>query len=76
VPATLYGSVAAARFTCHYERLNRPYAGMLDILRKQAEPAAILAVDSLLAGNLRQDIPGVPFLSVDYPGFNPDLSSR
>ncbi|MGO7204955.1 glycosyltransferase family 39 protein, partial [Rhizobium ruizarguesonis] len=76
VPATLYGSVAAARFTGHYERLNRPYAGMLDILRKQAEPAAILAGDSLLAGNLRQDIPGVPVLSVDYPGFNPDLSSR
>ncbi|MGO4136746.1 ArnT family glycosyltransferase [Rhizobium brockwellii] len=76
VPAVLYGSVATARFTGHYERLNRPYAGMLDILRKQAEPAAILAGDSLLAGNLRQDIPGVPVLSVDYPGFNPDLSSR
>ncbi|MBY5437946.1 ArnT family glycosyltransferase [Rhizobium leguminosarum] len=76
VPATLYGSVAAARFTGHYERLNRPYAGMLDILRRQAEPAAILAGDSLLAGNLRQDIPGVPVLSVDYPGFNPDLTSR
>ncbi|API52449.1 hypothetical protein BMW22_13235 [Rhizobium leguminosarum] len=76
VPATLYGSVATARFTGHYERLNRPYAAMLEILRKQAEPAAILAGDSLLAGNLRQDIPGVPVLSVDYPGFNPDLSGR
>ncbi|MBY5808580.1 ArnT family glycosyltransferase [Rhizobium leguminosarum] len=76
VPAVLYGSVATARFTGHYERLNRPYAGMLETLRKQAEPAAILAGDSLLAGNLRQDIPGVPVLSVDYPGFNPDLSSR
>ncbi|MGO7171902.1 ArnT family glycosyltransferase [Rhizobium leguminosarum] len=76
VPAALYGSVATARFSGHYERLNRPYAGMLETLRKQAEPAAILAGDSLLAGNLRQDIPGVPILSVDYPGFNPDLSSR
>ncbi|MBY5661999.1 ArnT family glycosyltransferase [Rhizobium leguminosarum] len=76
VPATLYGSVATARFTGHYERLNRPYAGMLETLRKQAEPAAILAGDSLLAGNLRQDIPGVPVLSMDYPGFNPDLTSR
>ncbi|MCW1754448.1 ArnT family glycosyltransferase [Rhizobium acaciae] len=76
VPAALYGSVATARFTGHYERLNRPYAGMLEILRKQAEPAAILAGDSLLAGNLRQDIPGVPILSVDYPGFNPDLTGR
>ncbi|WP_027685337.1 ArnT family glycosyltransferase [Rhizobium leguminosarum] len=76
VPAALYGSVAAARLTGHYERLNRPYAGMLEILRKQAEPAAILAGDSLLAGNLRQDIPGVPVLSVDYPGFHPDLTSR
>ncbi|NKK82456.1 ArnT family glycosyltransferase [Rhizobium leguminosarum] len=76
VPATLYGSVATARFTGHYERLNRPYAAMLDILRKQAEPAAILAGDSLLAGNLRQDISGVPVLSVDYPGFHPDLSGR
>lgn len=76
VPATLYGSVATARFTGHYERLNRPYADMLETLRKQAEPAAILAGDSLLAGNLRQDIPSVPILSVDYPGFNPDLTSR
>ncbi|ANP84831.1 ArnT family glycosyltransferase [Rhizobium leguminosarum] len=76
VPAALYGSVATARFTGHYERLNRPYAGMQETLRKQAEPAAILADDSLLAGNLRQDIPGVPILSVDYPGFNPDLTSR
>ncbi|RWX07988.1 hypothetical protein EHI45_24690 [Rhizobium leguminosarum] len=76
VPAALYGSVAAARFTGHYERLNRPYAGMLETLRKQAEPAAILAGDSLLAGNLRQDIPGVPVLSVDYPGFHPDLTGR
>ncbi|KAF5880399.1 glycosyltransferase family 39 protein [Rhizobium sp. PEPV16] len=76
VPAALYGSVATARFTGHYERLNRPYADMLETLRKQAEPAAILADDSLLAGNLRQDIPGVPILSVDYPGFNPDLTSR
>ncbi|NZD59826.1 glycosyltransferase family 39 protein [Rhizobium sp. WYCCWR 11290] len=76
VPAALYGSVATARFTAHYERLNRPYAGMLETLRRQAEPAAILADDSLLAGNLRQDIPGVPILSVDYPGFNPDLTGR
>ncbi|NNU45887.1 hypothetical protein G9X68_01895 [Rhizobium sp. WYCCWR 11279] len=76
VPAALYGSVATARFTGHYERLNRPYAGMLETLRRQAEPAAILAGDSLLAGNLRQDIPSVPVLSVDYPGFNPDLSGR
>jgi hypothetical protein len=76
VPAALYGSVATARFSGHYERLNRPYAGMLEILRKQAEPAAILAGDSLLAGNLRQDIPGVPVLSADYPGFHPDLTSR
>ncbi|MGO6972188.1 ArnT family glycosyltransferase [Rhizobium leguminosarum] len=76
VPAVLYGSVATARFTGHYERLNRPYAGMLDILRKQAEPAAILAGDSLLAGNLRQDIPSVPVLSIDYPGFNPNLTGR
>ncbi|MBB4289175.1 4-amino-4-deoxy-L-arabinose transferase-like glycosyltransferase [Rhizobium leguminosarum] len=76
VPAALYGSVAAARFTGHYERLNRPYATMLETLRQQAEPAAILAGDSLLAGNLRQDIPGVPVLSVDYPGFHPDLSGR
>ncbi|TBC93547.1 hypothetical protein ELH26_05720 [Rhizobium leguminosarum] len=76
VPAALYGSVATARFTGHYERLNRPYAGMLETLRKQAEPAAILAGDSLLAGNLRQDIPGVPVLSVDYPGFHPDLTGR
>ncbi|WP_027665185.1 ArnT family glycosyltransferase [Rhizobium leguminosarum] len=76
VPAALYGSVATARFTGHYERLNRPYAGMLETLRKQAEPAAILAGDSLLAGNLRQDIPSVPVLSIDYPGFNPDLTSR
>ncbi|MDF0698830.1 glycosyltransferase family 39 protein [Rhizobium sp. MC63] len=76
VPAALYGSVAAARFTGHYERLSRPYATMLESLRKQAEPAAILAGDSLLAGNLRQDIPGVPVLSVDYPGFRPDLSGR
>ena len=76
VPAALYGSVAAARFTGHYERLNRPYAPMLETLRQQAEPAAILAGDSLLAGNLRQDIPGVPVLSVDYPGFSPDLSGR
>ncbi|MBY5608062.1 hypothetical protein HFO32_17845 [Rhizobium leguminosarum] len=76
VPAALYGSVATARFTGHYERLNRPYAGMLETLRKQAEPAAILAGDSLLAGNLRQDIPNVPVLSMDYPGFNPDLTSR
>ncbi|RWX09607.1 hypothetical protein EHI42_26875 [Rhizobium hidalgonense] len=76
VPAALYGSVAAARFTGHYERLNRPYATMLESLRKQAEPAAILAGDSLLAGNLRQDIPGVPVLSVDYPGFHPDLTGR
>lgn len=76
VPAALYGSVATARFSGHYERLNRPYAGMLDILRKQAEPAAIIAGDSLLAGNLRQDIPGVPIVSMDYSGFKPDLSSR
>jgi hypothetical protein len=76
VPAALYGSVATARFTGHYERLNRPYAGMLEILRKQAEPAAVLAGDSLLAGNLRQDIPGVPVLSADYPGFHPDLAGR
>ncbi|MGZ2482737.1 4-amino-4-deoxy-L-arabinose transferase-like glycosyltransferase [Rhizobium pisi] len=76
VPSALYGSVAAARFTGHYERLNRPYATMLETLRQQAEPAAILAGDSLLAGNLRQDIPGVPVVSMDYPGFNPDLSSR
>jgi len=76
VPAALYASVAAARFSGHYERLNRPYATMLESLRKQAEPAAILAGDSLLAGNLRQDIPGVPVLSVDYPGFNPDLTGR
>ncbi|MBB4190512.1 4-amino-4-deoxy-L-arabinose transferase-like glycosyltransferase [Rhizobium aethiopicum] len=76
VPAALYGSVAAARFTGHYERLNRPYATMLGNLRQQAEPAAILAGDSLLAGNLRQDIPGVPVLSVDYPGFHPDLTGR
>ena len=76
VPAVLYGSVAAARFTGHYERLNRPYAPMLETLRQQAEPAAILAGDSLLAGNLRQDVPGVPVVSMDYPGFNPDLSSR
>ncbi|NKL86115.1 ArnT family glycosyltransferase [Rhizobium leguminosarum] len=76
VPAALYGSVATARFTGHYERLNRPYAGMLETLRKQAEPAAILAGDSLLAGNLRQDIPSVPVLSVDYPGFHPDLTGR
>ncbi|WP_064682030.1 glycosyltransferase family 39 protein [Rhizobium bangladeshense] len=76
VPAALYGSVAAARFTGHYERLNRPYATMLESLRKQGEPAAILAGDSLLAGNLRQDIPDVPVLSVDYPGFRPDLSGR
>ncbi|MBX4977582.1 hypothetical protein HJB73_29730 [Rhizobium lentis] len=76
VPATLYGSVASARFSGHYERLNRPYASMLEILRKQAEPAAILAGDSLLAGNLRQDIAGVPVVSVDYPGFKPDLSAR
>ena len=76
VPAALYGSVAAARFTGHYERLNRPYATMLETLRQQAEPAAILAGDSLLAGNLRQDIPGVPVVSMDYPGFHPDLSSR
>jgi len=76
VPAALYGSVATARFSGHYERLNRPYAGMLETLRKQAEPAAILAGDSLLAGNLRQDVPGVPIVSMDYPGFKPDLSSR
>jgi len=74
VPAALYGSVASARFTGHYERLNRPYADMLETLRRQAEPAAILAGDSLLAGNLRQDIPGIPVLSVDYPGFKPDVS--
>ncbi|OWV74917.1 hypothetical protein ATY76_26535 [Rhizobium sp. R339] len=76
VPVALYGSVASARFSGHYERLNRPYAEMLATLRKQAEPAAILAGDSLLAGNLRQDIPGVPVLSVDYPGFKPDISGR
>ncbi|ABC90122.1 hypothetical conserved membrane protein [Rhizobium etli CFN 42] len=76
VPAALYGSVAAARFTGHYERLNRPYATMLESLRKQAEPAAILAGDSLLAGNVRQDIPGIPVLSVDYPGFHRDLTGR
>lgn len=76
VPAALYGSVASARFSGHYERLNRPYAGMLEILRKQAEPAAILAGDSLLAGNLRQDVPGIPVLSTDYPGFKPDISGR
>ncbi|MBB2837281.1 UNVERIFIED_ORG: 4-amino-4-deoxy-L-arabinose transferase-like glycosyltransferase [Rhizobium etli] len=76
VPAALYGSVAAARFTGHYERLNRPYATMLESLRKQAEPAAIVAGDSLLAGNLRQDIPDVPVVSVDYPGFRPDLTGR
>lgn len=76
VPAVLYGSVATARFSGHYERLNRPYARMLEILRKQAEPAAILAGDSLLAGNLRQDIPGVPVVSMDYQGFKPDLSGR
>ncbi|PDT13716.1 hypothetical protein CO670_26650 [Rhizobium sp. J15] len=76
VPAALYGSVASARFSGHYERLNRPYAEMLATLRKQAEPAAILAGDSLLAGNLRQDIPDVPVLSVDYPGFKPDISGR
>ncbi|MBB4237417.1 ArnT family glycosyltransferase [Rhizobium esperanzae] len=76
VPAALYGSVASARFTGHYERLNRPYATMLETLREQAEPAAILAGDSLLAGNLRQDIPGVPVLSVDYPGFHPDLTGK
>ncbi|RUL96761.1 ArnT family glycosyltransferase [Rhizobium chutanense] len=76
VPAALYGSVATARFSGHYERLNRPYAGMLEILRKQAEPAAILAGDSLLAGNLRQDIPDIHVLSMDYPGFKPDISGR
>ncbi|RUM26412.1 hypothetical protein EFQ99_09145 [Rhizobium vallis] len=76
VPAVLYGSVATARVSGHYERLNRPYASMLEILRKQAEPAAILAGDSLLAGNLRQDIPGVPVVSMDYPSFKPDLSGR
>ncbi|MGG7539321.1 ArnT family glycosyltransferase [Rhizobium sp. 12,4] len=76
VPAILYGSVATARFTGHYERLNRPYAAMLENLRQQAEPAAILTGDSLLAGNVRQDIAGVPVLSVDYPGFHPDLTGR
>lgn len=76
VPAALYGSVATARFSGHYERLNRPYAGMLETLRKQAEPAVIVAGDSLLAGNLRKDIPGVPIISMDYPGFKPDLSGR
>ncbi|SCB60667.1 4-amino-4-deoxy-L-arabinose transferase [Rhizobium aethiopicum] len=76
VPAALHGSVASARFSGHYERLNRPYADMLESLRKQAEPAAILAGDSLLAGNIRQEIPGIPVLSMDYPGFKPDISDR
>lgn len=76
VPAALYGSVATARFSGHYERLNTPYSRMLETLRGQAEPAAILAGDSLLAGNLMQDIPGVPIVSMDYPGFKPDLSGR
>lgn len=76
IPTALYASIATARFTGHYQRPNIPYASLVTELRKQAEPGAIIAGTSLLAGNLRLDMPDIPIISLDYSDFTPDLAGK
>lgn len=73
VPAALFGTIVSARFTGHYERLNIPFARLVPQLFAEARPGAILAGDSLLAGNLRMSVPDLPIVALDYAAFRPDL---
>jgi hypothetical protein len=73
VPAALFGTIVSARFTGHYERLNIPFARLVPQLFAKARPGAILAGDSLLAGNLRMSVPDLPIVALDYAAFRPDL---
>ena len=73
VPAILFGRIAAAGWTGSYEKLNVPYAAFAQQVVKDTspQPAAIVAADQHLAGNLRTQLPYVPVLTPAYPSFNP-----
>jgi 4-amino-4-deoxy-L-arabinose transferase-like glycosyltransferase len=74
VPSILFGRVAMASLNGDYERLNTPFLRAAEALRQKADPSAIVAEGSLLAGNLRKDLYPVTVVSLDYPGFKPDIA--
>jgi 4-amino-4-deoxy-L-arabinose transferase-like glycosyltransferase len=74
VPGILFGRVAVSGLMHSYERQNISYAGLAAALSQQGQPGAIVAGDSLLAGNLHMQMPGMPVISLDYRGFKPHLS--
>ncbi len=73
VPAILFGRIATAGWTGNYEKLNVPYAAFASevVNGTSPRPAAIIAADQHLAGNLRIQLPHIPVLTPAYPSFDP-----
>ncbi|MDI7861216.1 glycosyltransferase family 39 protein [Rhizobiaceae bacterium n13] len=75
IPTVLAGRVVSAGWVGDYEKLNVPYQAFADevVGKNPVQPAAIIAADQHLAGNLRSQLPGIPVLTPIYPDFRPSV---
>lgn len=60
-----------------YEHMNTPYRTFVEkvVAEEGREPAAVVTISWLRAGNLRLNMPSTPIISMDYPLFDPDSAS-
>lgn len=73
VPSALALRVVASGWTGNYQKINVPYSALADSLRAQhGAPAAIIAQDPHLAGNLRLHLPESLVDARWYPSFGGD----
>ncbi len=75
VPLALNLRITLAATFGHYEKLNVPYGPLARALEQSAmpAPAAILAAETHLAGNLRLQMPTVTLISPAVEGFDPPV---
>ncbi|MDH1271677.1 glycosyltransferase family 39 protein [Rhizobium pusense] len=75
IPVTLAGRILFSGWIGSYEKLNVPYGPMVEQLIGNASdhPAAIIAGDVQLAGNIRLHVPNIPVMAPKYPDFLPNI---
>lgn len=75
VPVVLAGRIVASGWTGSYDKLNVPYGPMVEQLVGQSanRPAAVIAGDVQLAGNIRLHAADIPVMAPQYPEFSPAI---
>lgn len=76
MPIAMFGRVAIADFTHHYERGNVPYGQLSEVLKAQGNPGLIVVTNDWTGGNLELHFPDATVVSPVYPPDDVTVDTR